>query len=128
MAPELAEQVRRAALHGQQQQAEEVEQRQRRVDAQVGAGAADLLHAKAGVGLLQPSGEEKQALVGGAHVADQQVGEDAARGVERCRVRGVFGVPVVFEACERFGGVARAEEEVPFGVVGFVVCLKSAGY
>lgn len=64
-------------------------------------------------------GEEEEGLVCGAGVADQEVGEDCAGGVEGCGRGLVAAVPFVFHVGEDLGRVGGAEGEVPFGVVDF---------
>lgn len=122
MALQLAIQAGIAALHTQQQQAEEVEQRQRRVDAQIRGRGRDLLCLQARL-IVQARCEKEPELVRCAQVASEEVGEGAARGVERRRVGVVSRVPCVFEVGEGFGGVFCAEDEVAFCVVGLEVCI-----
>lgn len=78
---ELLVDVRRAALDGEQEEAEEVEEGQAREDAQVGAVAADILDAEALVVVAEGRGEETVGGVGRADVANEEVWEDGARGV-----------------------------------------------
>ena len=56
---------------------------------------------------------------GGGEIAEDEVGEERAGGVEGCEVGGVGGVPFVVERGEDGWGGGGAEEEVPFGVVDF---------
>lgn len=49
-----------------------------------------------------------ECFVGVFEVAEDEVGEDGAGGVEGGLVRGVFLVPGVVEACDERGGVGGA--------------------
>lgn len=72
--------------------------------------------------------EALEGLGGAADVADQEVGEDGARGVQGRRVRVVLAVPGVLERREEGRGVPRAEDEVALGLVGVVlVGVEEAG-
>lgn len=102
---QLLEEVRAAALDREEQQAEEVEEREGRVDADVGGGGRDALHAEAGVRGGELGGEEEEGFVGRARVADQKVREDGAGGVEGCGGGLITAVPVVFHVGEDLGGV-----------------------
>lgn len=57
---------------------------------------------------------------GVAHVAEEEVGEDSARGVGSGCVGVVGGVPVVLQVCKEGRRVFRAEEEVAFCIVDVV--------
>lgn len=122
VALEHPEEICATTRHGEQQQSEEVEKRQRRIYAEIEARTADFLYAERGVRLGKASCELEEALVRGPHVAGDEVGEDCARNVERGSVRVVFAVPFVLELDEMLGRVARAEDKVSFRVVGITVC------
>lgn len=94
---ELTEEVRAAPLDGQEQHVQEVEQREGRIYANVGAGAAHILHAKGRVGGRQARGEDEQRLVRTAEISGQEVGKDGAGRIDGRRVRLVMGVPLVLE-------------------------------
>lgn len=85
---ELLEQARVALLRGQHDQRQEIQQRDRREDAQAEArlGRFDRLRHGQQVRVLarQLRGEGAQGRVGRGEVADDQVGEHGAGGVERC--------------------------------------------
>ena len=116
------------ALHRQQQEGEEVEEGQAREDAHVGARGADVLHPQAAVVFCQGAGEEAVGGAGTADVADEQVRQDGAGGVEGRRVGVVLLVPRVLEPGEDVGRVLCAEDQVAFGLVGLVLLgVEGAG-
>lgn len=125
MALQLLEQIRRTSLYGKEKQPQEVEQWKARVDAQIRRRGADFLHAETGVGGREFRGEEEVDLVRRAHVADEQVGEDASRGVERSSGWLVRGIPVILERREEGGRVTCSEGQVSFGVINIAICSRS---
>lgn len=70
------------------------------------------------MGGAEARGEEKEALVGCAGVADEEVREDGAGGVVGGGGGLVATVPGVLHVAEDLGGVGCAEGEVSFCVVG----------
>lgn len=69
---------RDAALHGEEEQADEVQQGQRRVNAHVGPCGTDGLREEAWIRAPEGGGEDQEGLVRGLEVADEEVWEDAA--------------------------------------------------
>lgn len=86
VALELPEQAGVTPLDTQQQHGEEVQQRQAGVDTQIRGSGRDLLGAEVRL-IGEQRREEQEELVGCAQVACEQVWEDAARRVQRRRVR-----------------------------------------
>lgn len=86
MLSQLFEQVCAPTLYRQQQEAEEVEERQRGVDTHVGAGAADFLHAERFVRTGETGGEDEVSFVGGAQVASEKIRKDGSSSVKRGRM------------------------------------------
>lgn len=66
--------------------------------------------------------EEEEEFVCSAQIACQEVGEHAARAVERGGMRLVGFVPGVLERGEGCGAVLGSEDEVALCVVGFEFC------
>lgn len=105
---QVTEEIRTPALDGQQQQADKVDQRQRREDTGIRAGTADILHTQLGVGRRELGSENEQGLVGAAEIAREQVWEDCAGRIDGCGVGFVDGVPFKLEFREGLGGFGGA--------------------
>lgn len=75
---QLPIQIGTASLDGQEKKAEEVQERQRGINAHIGAGAADFLHAKRFIGGAEAGCEDKESLVGGAEVTSEEVREHSS--------------------------------------------------
>ena len=114
---ELAEDVGAAALHREQQEGEEVEERQRREDPHVGRRRRDRLRAERRVRGRQAGHEAGERRVGAPRRVDQQVGKDGARGVVRRRRRLVAAVPAEEQVGEGRRGLRGSEDEVRLGLV-----------
>ena len=76
---QLPEEVRATSLGSQQQEAEEVQERQRWVDTNIGASAADFLYAKRLVGGAESRCEDEIGFVGGSQIVHQEIREHSAR-------------------------------------------------
>jgi hypothetical protein len=103
----LTEEIGASALDSQQQQTDEIYQRKRREYTGIRAGTADFLHAKLGVGGRELRDENEQGFVRAAEISSEEVWENCARRIDRCGVRFVTGVPLIFEfrqRLRRFGG------------------------
>lgn len=99
MLSQLLEQICTPTLHRKQQEAEEVEERERGVDTHVGAGAADFLHAERFVGASETGSEDEVSFVGGAQIASEKIREDGTSSIKCGCMRIVLGVPLVLEIC-----------------------------
>lgn len=118
MLGQLLIQIATPPLHGQQQETQEIEQGKNGVDAHVGGFAADFLDADGFVAVVEAGGEDEMGLVGRTEVADEEVWEDGASGVEGGGVGIVLRVPFVFAFGELFRRVFGAQCKVPFCLVG----------
>jgi hypothetical protein len=118
---ELLEQISTSALDGQQQQADEVQQREGRVDPGIGTGAADFLHTEGRVGCGKSRGEDEQGFVGTADVAGEEIWEDCAGRIDGGGVWFIVGVPLVLELCEGLCGFGGSQNEMFLGIVGLMV-------
>lgn len=99
MLSQLLEQICTSTLHRQQQEAEEVEERERGVDTHVGAGAADFLHAERFVRVCETSSEDKVSFVGRAQVTSEKIGKDGSSSIKRGCMRVVLCVPLILDVC-----------------------------
>lgn len=99
MLSQLFEQICTPTLHRQEQEAEEVEERERGVDTHVGGGAADFLHAERFVRAGETGGEDEVSLVGGAQVASEKIRKDGSSSIKCGCMRVVLGIPSVLEVC-----------------------------
>lgn len=99
---QLTEQIRGPALDGEEQHADEVQQRQRREDAHIRAGAADILTTEGRIGCDKSRREHRKGFIGVTQVSGQKVREDGARGVDGSRMRVVTGIPFILQLRQGF--------------------------
>lgn len=95
MGSQLLEKICAATLNGKKQHVYEIQKRQCREDARIGARTADILRAKRWVRGGESRREDEEGFVGVANISSQEVWEDCARYVDGRRMRVVAGIPLI---------------------------------
>lgn len=84
-----------SALHGEEQETQEVEEWKRRIHSNAGHGTAYFLQAQRFVGAAQALSKGIVGLVRGAEVAGEEVWKDGARGILSGGIGFVLSIPIV---------------------------------